>query len=197
MARRSRRLPLTRTLQRAIGALTRSGLDAGMKAGVRAVKQANRAALKQARAVTAASRRSVAQVPGGKLPAAARRRGGDDCVAGLAVSAAGARRYHLYKPPGLAPSERLPLLVMLHGCGQDAAEFARATRMNRIAARERFLVLYPEQDRLANPQRCWNWYEIRSRRAYGEAAIIRAFNCWRTSWLPPRRKRQASSTRRP
>jgi poly(hydroxyalkanoate) depolymerase family esterase len=63
---------------------------------------------------------------------------------------------------------------MLHGCGQDAAEFARATRMNRIAARERFLVLYPEQDRLANPQRCWNWYEIRSRRAYGEAAIIRA-----------------------
>jgi poly(hydroxyalkanoate) depolymerase family esterase len=63
---------------------------------------------------------------------------------------------------------------MLHGCGQDAAAFALATRMNRLAARERFLVLYPEQDRLANANRCWNWHELRSRRAHGEAAIILA-----------------------
>ena len=30
------------------------------------------------------------------------------------------------------------------------------TRMNRVAARERFFVLYPEQDRRANPHGCWN-----------------------------------------
>jgi poly(hydroxyalkanoate) depolymerase family esterase len=63
-------------------------------------------------------------------------------------------------------------MVMLHGCGQDAKGFAESTRMNRIARRERFLVLYPEQDRLANAQGCWNWFDTRSGRAYGEAALI-------------------------
>ncbi len=38
--------------------------------------------------------------------------------------------------------------------------------------RERFLVLYPEQDRLANGQGCWNWYDTDTGRAYGEAALI-------------------------
>lgn len=63
-------------------------------------------------------------------------------------------------------------MVMLHGCGQDASSFAASTRMNRIALRERFLVLYPEQDRLANAQGCWNRYDTGSGRAYGEAALI-------------------------
>ena len=175
MARRSRRSPLTRTLQRAFGALARHSVDAGMKAGVRALRQANAAALKQAKGAAAASRRSAKKAAGGKpLAETARQRGLAECVSGIAFAAAGARRYYLYKPPGLTTAERLPLVVMLHGCGQDAGALALATRMNRIAARERFLVLYPEQDRLANPQGCWNWYEVRSRRAYGEAAIIRA-----------------------
>ena len=84
----------------------------------------------------------------------------------------GSHRYRLYRPPEVRFGERLPLLVMLHGCGQDAKSFAQSTRMNRIAARERFLVLYPEQDRLANAQGCWNWFDTRSGRAYGEAELI-------------------------
>lgn len=91
---------------------------------------------------------------------------------GVAMGAASARRFRLYRPPGVEPGERLPLMVMLHGCGQDAASFAASTRMNRVARRERFLVLYPEQDRLANVQGCWNWYGTDSGRAYGEAALI-------------------------
>ena len=63
-------------------------------------------------------------------------------------------------------------MVMLHGCGQDANSFAVSTRMNRIAMRERFLVLYPEQDRLANGQGCWNWFDTKNGRAYGETALI-------------------------
>ena len=50
--------------------------------------------------------------------------------------------------------------------------FSLSTRMNRLAARERFLVLYPEQDRLANGKRCWNWFDTQSGRAYGEVALI-------------------------
>jgi poly(hydroxyalkanoate) depolymerase family esterase len=63
---------------------------------------------------------------------------------------------------------------MLHGCNQDGQALADSSQMNRIAARERFLVLYPEQDRLSNAQRCWNWYDTRSGRAQVEAGIIDA-----------------------
>jgi poly(hydroxyalkanoate) depolymerase family esterase len=98
--------------------------------------------------------------------------GEGDWIAGMAMGAAGARRYRLYRPPDVSFGERLPLVVMLHGCGQDARSFALSTRMNRIAARERFLVLYPEQDRLANGQGCWNWFDTRSGRAHGEAELI-------------------------
>jgi len=93
-------------------------------------------------------------------------------ILGVVMSASGARRFRLYRPPGVRIGERLPLMVMLHGCGQDANSFAVSTRMNRIAMRERFLVLYPEQDRLANGQGCWNWFDTGTGRAYAEAALI-------------------------
>jgi poly(hydroxyalkanoate) depolymerase family esterase len=93
---------------------------------------------------------------------------------GVAVGATGARRFRLYAPPGAQPSAPLPLVVMLHGCGQDGAAFARSTRLHLLAAREGFLVLYVEQDRLAQPQGCWNWFDTRSGRAFGEAALILA-----------------------
>ena len=98
--------------------------------------------------------------------------GAGDWIPGIAMGPAGARRFRLYRPPDLNFGERLPLMVMLHGCGQDAKSFAMSTRMNRIAARERFFVLYPEQDRLANAQGCWNWFDTHSGRAYHEAALI-------------------------
>jgi len=91
---------------------------------------------------------------------------------GIVMSATGARRFRLYRPPGITFGERLPLMVMLHGCRQDANSFAASTRMNRIAMRKRFLVLYPEQDRLANAQGCWNWFDTASGRAQKETALI-------------------------
>jgi poly(hydroxyalkanoate) depolymerase family esterase len=91
---------------------------------------------------------------------------------GLAIGKGGALRFRLYCPPGVHAGEQLPLMVMLHGCGQDANTFARSTRMNRIAMRERFLVLYPEQDRLVNLQGCWNWFDTDHGRAYLEADLI-------------------------
>ncbi|MGR4870960.1 alpha/beta hydrolase family esterase [Variovorax sp. LARHSF232] len=100
--------------------------------------------------------------------------GPGDWLPGVALGPAGARRFHLYRPPDLvlAPGEKLPLMVMLHGCGQTGRDFAVSTRMNRLAARERFLVLYPEQDRMANAHGCWNWFERRSGKADAEVATI-------------------------
>ncbi|WP_232834327.1 alpha/beta hydrolase family esterase [Rhodoferax ferrireducens] len=147
-------------MRRTLTAMTRTA----MRAGTQAVKQALRAqpGLPKAKAKTK-SRSTPAK------PASAAHWRTD-----LAVGPAGARRYHLYKPPGLRRTERLPLLVMLHGCGQDAHALAAISRMNQIALRHRFLVLYPEQDRLANMQGCWNWYDTRSGRAQGEADVIQA-----------------------
>ncbi|WP_338413312.1 PHB depolymerase family esterase [uncultured Sphaerotilus sp.] len=95
-----------------------------------------------------------------------------DWSSGLVFGPAGARRYRFYLPPGLRAGAAVPLLVMLHGCSQDAEGFAALTRMNRLAAKQGFAVLYPEQDRLANPQGCWNWYGTRSHLADAEAATL-------------------------
>lgn len=125
-------------------------------------------------------------------PVAERRRplsGAGSWTAGIAVGLAGARRFRLYQPAGLQLGERLPLMVMLHGCGQDAGSFALSTRMNRLASRERFLVLYPEQDRLANTRSCWNWFDTASGRAPGEAdLILRAID--QVCWLSPVNREQ-------
>jgi len=97
-------------------------------------------------------------------------------ISGVAPGPAGARRFHAYVPTGLAlrPGEKLPLLVMLHGCGQTGRDIAAVSHMNRLAARHRFVVLYPEQERVANAQGCWNWFERRNGRAEAEAATLLA-----------------------
>ena len=64
------------------------------------------------------------------------------------------------------------MVVMLHGCRQDADSFGGLTRMNGIADRDNFVVLYPEQRRLANSLRCWNWFSRSAQTGAGEAAIL-------------------------
>lgn len=152
MSRRPRASPLARALQRAAKSMTRTALKAGARAAEQAVA------------------RTVEAVAAVNAPPP----GAGDWLAGQALGPAGLRRFFLFRPAGVRNDERLPLLVMLHGCGQTAAAFARSTRMNRVAAQGRFLVVYPEQDRAANPQGCWNWYDTRSRHADAEAATLMA-----------------------
>ena len=146
MKTRRRTSAWAKVFERSVKSMTRHAV----KTGTRAVKQA----LKPVTFKHAAPPGAGAWLPG------------------VAMGAAGARRFRLYCPPTATHHERLPLLVMLHGCGQDANSFASSTRMNRVALREGFMVLYPEQERMANAQGCWNWFDTDSGRAYGEALLI-------------------------
>ena len=81
--------------------------------------------------------------------------------------------YLLYVPPGAVAGTAMPLVLMLHGCSQDAEEFAKATGMNQAAAPANALVLYPVQARNANPGGCWNWFEPSNQhRDQGELGLM-------------------------
>ncbi len=92
---------------------------------------------------------------------------------GRFTGAAGSRSYRLYVPRGIRSTARVPLLVALHGCRQDGLDFATGTRFNDLADRHQFVVVYPQQGRTHNGQRCWNWFRpAHQNRAAGEPAIL-------------------------
>jgi len=84
------------------------------------------------------------------------------------------REYLLYVPRGMERLSRAPLVVWIHGCRQDPEQFAAGTRIARYADERGFVVLLPRQNRLANSERCWNWFDRRTARGLGEAAIVAA-----------------------
>lgn len=94
-----------------------------------------------------------------------------DVVRAVHTSVHGERAYRLYLPEKGASGS--PLVVLLHGCTQDADDFARGTRMDALGEERGVAVLYPEQADGAHPQRCWNWYEPEhQQRDAGEPAIL-------------------------
>ena len=71
--------------------------------------------------------------------------------------------YRLYVPALSTPENQtttaMPLVVLLHGCTQNAADFAAGTAMNGLADTHGCMVLYPQQITSGNAQMCWNWFE--------------------------------------
>src|SRR5947207_13871790 len=86
---------------------------------------------------------------------------------------AGSRPYFVYTPDNYHPGTPVPLLVMLHGCTQTAADFAAGTRMDELADAHQFIVVYPQQTTLAHPTACWNWSVPGNQtRGSGEPSIL-------------------------
>jgi poly(hydroxyalkanoate) depolymerase family esterase len=97
---------------------------------------------------------------------------GTQFIAGTFRSAAGSRTYKLFIP-SRAQGERLPLVVMLHGCTQSPDDFAAGTRMNFLAEEQNCFVVYPEQPSGANQSKCWNWFRTGDQqRDGGEPSLI-------------------------
>lgn len=81
-----------------------------------------------------------------------------------------AARYYL--PPGIGPGA--PLVVVLHGCTQDAASYDHGSGWSRLADEHGFAVLFPQQQRANNANLCFNWFNPEdTRRGSGEALSIR------------------------
>jgi poly(hydroxyalkanoate) depolymerase family esterase len=81
-------------------------------------------------------------------------------------------KYWLYLPNSHAEDSCIPLVVMLHGCGQTATQFAQSTRMNLLAEKKGFAVLYPQRPATKDPSRCWHWYKKSVQHGGGEAKAI-------------------------
>lgn len=83
------------------------------------------------------------------------------------------KRYKWFVPSGYDAKCPVPLVVMLHGCTQNADDFAAGTKMNELAEEHTFIVLYPEQSFTGNYNKCWNWFRpANQQRGKGEPAII-------------------------
>ncbi|OZI43691.1 poly(3-hydroxyalkanoate) depolymerase [Bordetella genomosp. 5] len=129
--------------------------DSGARSGARATQAAAPAA---ANAAAAAARDQATAA--------------DTVITGTFRNASGQRAYRLYVPPGAGDRPR-PLVVMLHGCTQDANDFAAGTAMDEAARAQGFYVLYPIQPRESNPQKCWNWFKHNHQQhGRGEPSIL-------------------------
>ena len=88
------------------------------------------------------------------------------------TSSHGSRDYRLFVP---SAREAAPqgLVLMLHGCTQNADDFAVGTRMNLVAEENNLIVIYADQTRQANQMGCWNWFRPEDQaRGAGEPALL-------------------------
>jgi poly(hydroxyalkanoate) depolymerase family esterase len=95
-------------------------------------------------------------------------------------SGTSAHPYLVYTPAAYRPREKLPLLVMLHGCQTTAHEQMEANLYNPLADRRHFVVVYPDTDAVENTQpspltRCWQYFNpLDWQRGRGDDASVAA-----------------------
>ena len=66
----------------------------------------------------------------------------------------------LYKPVNTGRAQgKMPLVIALHGCTQNAKNLAELSGWNKLADTYGFCVVYPQQRTINNPSGCFNWFE--------------------------------------
>jgi len=99
--------------------------------------------------------------------------GGGRWLREVHVGPAGSRTFFIYLPPRLRRRTRVPAVLLLHGCTQDATGFAEASRFTAAADRNGFLLVVPQQEGRYHVNRCWRWYESAHQyRGTGEPALL-------------------------
>ena len=87
----------------------------------------------------------------------------------------GSMEWKLFIPSHYDGITLCPLIIMLHGCGQTADDFAVGTKMNWLGDEANCLVLYPNQASFAHMMGCWTWYSpTHQKRDSGEPELIAA-----------------------
>ncbi len=77
----------------------------------------------------------------------------------------------LHVPKGIQGAA--PLVVVLHGCTQNAALYDHGSGWSALADKYGFILLFPEQSPANNPLLCFNWFQSEdNQRAMGEAASV-------------------------
>jgi poly(hydroxyalkanoate) depolymerase family esterase len=85
----------------------------------------------------------------------------------------GRLRMLAYVPSGCAVA-KAPMVVVLHGCGQRAADFAHATGWTELADVLGLTLVMPEQSGRNNQGRCFQWFQpAQIARDEGEVLSIR------------------------
>ncbi len=69
--------------------------------------------------------------------------------------------------------DKAPVVLLLHGCGQDAAAFAEQSGWVALSDQRGFVLVLPEQNAGNNQARCFNWFQPQqTRRGLGEVASV-------------------------
>lgn len=82
----------------------------------------------------------------------------------------GGLRMYEHVPPNMEIGRPHPLVVVLHGCWEDAQVHATNTEWSALADRHRFLVAYAEEH--AQIQQCFDWYSSFSQGGAGDTAGV-------------------------
>ncbi|MCR9253242.1 MAG: PHB depolymerase family esterase [bacterium] len=80
---------------------------------------------------------------------------------------------YTYIPNGI--TSNAPLVLVLHGCTQDANSYSNESGWNDLADDYKFYVIYAEQPSANNSSKCFNWFENGDQnRGFGEAASLKS-----------------------
>lgn len=88
----------------------------------------------------------------------------------------GSQRYQVHLPPRHDGTDRLPVVMAVHGCGMTGYgwnSMKATTQLNDLADREGFIVVYPTQRMFRHALNCWNPADPRHQlRDRGEPALL-------------------------